>query len=107
MAKEILDKIREIETQAEKIIEDARLEAARMENSTKEKAVSLKERSVEKQEENRSDTIRQARIEAEKEIKAIKENLILSIKGTEKRAKPNIKKAKDLVVKEMKKRLCL
>ncbi len=107
MAKEVLNKILELESKAEKILEDARLEAAHVERGSKEKKEDIITQSAEEKKKKREQVLKKAGAKAQAEIKSINDDLKLTLKGVEKRAKKNIKQAKELVVKEMKKKLCL
>ena|GEM_PF-2416137 len=107
MAKEVLNKIVEIEAKARKIVDDARLAAAHIESESRKKAKALEEESLTKQKEQRIQLINKAKASARARIKVISDELTTSAKAIEKKAKPAIKKAKDLVLKEMKKSLCL
>jgi vacuolar-type H+-ATPase subunit H len=107
LAKEVLSKILEIEEKARDVIEQARIEAARTADGAKSKSESLETEFLAEMKKKRKEILNRAKAEADAEIKKIQKDLTQSIREIEKRAKPNLSKAKDLIAKEMKKKLCL
>jgi len=107
MSEDMLNKFVEIESSAKKMLADARLEAAHVDSRAKADISAVRDESSGRKARERNDILKRAAREAEAEIEKIRKDLSVSVKKMKGASEPRLAGAKDLVLKEMKRKLCL